>query len=204
MRFNGVALVPNMAAPLGVLHTLATLAGQAISSEPVPQTCSKKNLYLLRDNFQTTQAVSGLAISSGSTGGSWPCSAAEVTLCGVVLQRWEIRRIDVTLRVAFGDAVIGVRAVNSDGHRAWIRSPGEYAQYGSAIAVSGSGIMTVTASQVIVDRQVGMEHLEFSESLDLMEGIKGSGFRRSQGLRLQTCFFGDDAEEVGVIFDEAL
>src|SRR6266481_7047231 len=77
LRINGVALVPKMAAPFGVLHTVATSEGHAISSEPEPHTCSKKNLYLLSDNFQTTQAVSGLAISSGSTGGSWPCSAAE-------------------------------------------------------------------------------------------------------------------------------
>src|ERR1700730_14425306 len=77
LRINGVALVPKIAAPFGVLHTLATSEGKAISSEPVPQTCSKKNLYLLIDNFQTTHAVSGLAISSGSTGASCPCSAAE-------------------------------------------------------------------------------------------------------------------------------
>src|ERR1700722_1187562 len=77
LRVRGVALVPKMAAPFGVLHIFATFAGQLISREPVPQTCSKKNLYWLSDSFQTTQAESGLAISSGSRGGSWPCFAAE-------------------------------------------------------------------------------------------------------------------------------
>src|SRR5579863_7800268 len=77
LRLTGVGFPLSTAAPFGVLHIVPTLEGQLISSEPVPKTCSKKNLYWLRESFQTMQAESGLAISSGSKGGSWPCSAAE-------------------------------------------------------------------------------------------------------------------------------
>src|SRR5580693_3121725 len=77
LSVKGVELPPRLLAPFGVWHIVATLAGQLNSSEPVPQTCSKKNLYWLSESLYTTHAVSGLAISSGSTGGSWACSADE-------------------------------------------------------------------------------------------------------------------------------
>jgi hypothetical protein len=37
-----------------------------------------------------------------------------------------------------------------------------------------------------------------------MERIEGSRLRRRQGLRFQTRLFGHNADEVGIIFDEAL
>src|SRR5580692_109352 len=77
LSLSGVGFPFSTAAPFGMLHIFATLEGQFISSEPTPKTCSKKNLYWLRESFHTTQAGSGLAISSGSDGGSWACSAAE-------------------------------------------------------------------------------------------------------------------------------
>ena len=77
LSLSGVGFPLSTAAPFGMLHIFATLEGQLISSEPTPKTCSKKNLYLLRESFHTTQAGSGLAISSGSDGGSCACSAAE-------------------------------------------------------------------------------------------------------------------------------
>ena len=64
--------------------------------------------------------------------------------------------------------------------------------------------MAVTASQVTVDRQGGIENLELAESFDLMEWIEGSGLRRNQGLSFQNCFLGANADGVGIICDDAL
>src|SRR4029077_12195890 len=57
---------------------------------------------------------------------------------------------------------------------------------------------------VIVYRQVGIENLELTESFNLMERIEGSGSRRCQGLSFQRRLFRANADEVGIILDEAL
>src|ERR1700676_5450831 len=69
---------PNMAAPSGGVQIGATLAGQAMSREPAPHISSKRDLYGARESLYAMQAVSGLAISLGSTGGNCDCSPSGV------------------------------------------------------------------------------------------------------------------------------
>src|ERR1700745_3141223 len=70
---SGVALLPN--APLGVAQTCATLPGQAMSKS-APQTSSNSGRYGAWDILYAMQAMSGLPISPGSTGGPCACSAS--------------------------------------------------------------------------------------------------------------------------------
>src|SRR4029077_4782619 len=77
-------------------------------------------------------------------------AAVEVTLSSVVLERWEIRRVYVTLWIALGDAIVGVSMRDGNGHRTRIRSASEHAENGNPIAISSGGIVAVTASQITV------------------------------------------------------
>src|ERR1700730_3986498 len=65
----------NTAAPSGVLQIASVSAGHLISSEPSPQTTSKRGLYSARESRYAMQAGSGKPCSSGSTGGCCACSA---------------------------------------------------------------------------------------------------------------------------------
>ena len=64
--------------------------------------------------------------------------------------------------------------------------------------------MAVTASHVIVHRQVGIKNLEFPESFNLVEWIEAASLRGSQGLCFQGSLFSAYADCVRIVFDEAL
>ena len=46
LRTKGVGFPPRLAAPFGVLHTVATSGGQAMFSDPAPNICFKKDFVL--------------------------------------------------------------------------------------------------------------------------------------------------------------
>src|ERR1700733_11327073 len=73
---TGVGFPLNTEAPFGVAQICAVFAGQVMSNEPAPHTCSKRGLYGASESLYVTQAVSGLPISPGSTGGPCDCSAS--------------------------------------------------------------------------------------------------------------------------------
>src|SRR5215813_10254141 len=72
----GVALPPNVAAPPGVSQIRSVSAGNLISNEPLPHTCSNSGLYSACESRNATHAVSGKPISWVSTGGCCACSAS--------------------------------------------------------------------------------------------------------------------------------
>src|ERR1700730_10135010 len=161
--------------------------------------------HLLRIDEGILPLLRGGILQAEASGASIPeISAVEVALSDVVLERREICRIHIALWVVFGDPVVGVSPCNRDGYGSGIGSASEHAENGRTVAISSGGIVTETASQVTVDRQVGIENLEFAESLNLVERIEGSGLRGCQGLIFQASLFGANADEVGIIFDEAL
>jgi hypothetical protein len=84
-------------------------------------------------------------------------SAVEVTLRDVLLERGKIGGIDIALRIAFGDPIVGVSPSSGDGHGAGIGPAGEHAENRGAVSISRRGIVAIAASQVIVHRQVGVK-----------------------------------------------
>jgi len=64
--------------------------------------------------------------------------------------------------------------------------------------------MAEAARQIVVDRQVRIEDLQFAESFNGVKGIKHPGFCRGQGLRLEPRFFGPYTDEVRIILDQTL
>src|SRR6266403_2245430 len=76
LRRTGSTLVPNLAAPPGVQQICSVSWGKSMSNEPGPQMSSKSFRYSDWASLNAMQAVSGLAISRGSTGGCWACSAS--------------------------------------------------------------------------------------------------------------------------------
>src|SRR6202035_4211341 len=120
-------------------------------------------------------------------------ATVEIPLRDVVLEWGKVGGIHIALRVAFCYSVVRVCSGNCNGNGTRIRSAGEDAQDGSAIAVSGGGIMAVAARYVVVDRQIRIEYLQLAKSFDLMKGIQSSRFRRGQGVALELRFFGDYA-----------
>src|SRR5882757_9744567 len=71
---TGVALPPSDVAQLGVAQISAIFPGQAMLNEPAPHINSKRGLYGASESLYVMQAVSGLPISAGSTGGNCDCS----------------------------------------------------------------------------------------------------------------------------------
>src|ERR1700739_1351255 len=73
---TGVALPPNIEAPIGVAQMDAVFGGKRDGNESLPHTSSKSGRYTARESLYAMQAISGLPISAGSSGGPCACSPA--------------------------------------------------------------------------------------------------------------------------------